>query len=295
MFNLITKDGYKLSVTPDTEPEDPRSWWDIPPTESESGLPMFFIEAAHSRYNMSWNLPSRFKDVGEFVDWKESEEANPESKWRFVPIYMYEHSGIALSWTPFNDYFDSGLLGFLVYYNDQTLADKIGIIDLRCLEQTLKGIVSSYFRYVEGDVWEYTIEDLETGDIVDGCCGFLSEEECIAECKSSYEAMDKCPVSDRRLFQFVYQISDLSDPCNTFVGKMHKYKGTLPEFETALMEAWEKEASTRLLRPPTENPESFTLNTQKLYDWLISDPKEETKIGLVESDQSHIVLTILKL
>ena len=62
-----------------------------------------------------FNLPKNLRNICNFESFRRREVKNKKSKYRFLPIYALIHSGISISWSPFSDKWDSGLLGFVVY------------------------------------------------------------------------------------------------------------------------------------------------------------------------------------
>lgn len=77
------------------------------------------------------------------------------------PIYMYDHSGITLSLSPYNDYWDSGQLGYI--YGEKKNFPKID--PYKYMEKEIETLD----RYINGDIYYYLIEDKDGNDI--GSCG----------------------------------------------------------------------------------------------------------------------------
>ena len=109
-----------------------------------------------------------------------------------IPLFVYEHSGITIRGgapiisAPLTrgdvrsaDRFvgdsagwDTSFVGFL--YDDPDQLVKLGCEDISDddLVEALKGEISVYASYLEGDVSYFTVEDDETG-YSDGCSGFI--------------------------------------------------------------------------------------------------------------------------
>lgn len=99
-----------------------------------------------------------------------------------LPLYLYDHSGIAMSATPFGCPWDSGQVGFIYAERDQAeypdpMAD-------------LLNEVKTYDRYLSGDVYGYVIKDMDCNELSSswGFYGFnqckedaLAEAKCIAD------------------------------------------------------------------------------------------------------------------
>jgi hypothetical protein len=98
-----------------------------------------------------------------------------------LPVYMYKHSGTALSTTPFSCRWDSGQIGYIHVSKKKALAEyggKIVTSDLRKrIENCLCGEIETMHQWVSGDVWRYSIE-AQDGNIVDSCGGFYGYEDC---------------------------------------------------------------------------------------------------------------------
>lgn len=142
-----------------------------------------------------WNFVSNYKHYGlSEGDLSLDELMQPESRKRLekdyliVPVYMYIHSGIALSLAPFNDPWDSGV-GFIACISKATLRKEYhtkrvtASVRERALN-VLKGEVETLGAYLDGDVYGYEIYDKD-GDLVDSCYGFYGLEYAKEEAKSA--------------------------------------------------------------------------------------------------------------
>lgn len=95
-----------------------------------------------------------------------------------LPIYMYDHSGIALQTTPFACRWDSGKLGF-IFVTKEDVRNEYGwklITQARKekIHSYLEGEVETYHQFVSGDVWGFVVE--EDGNEVDSCWGFFGSD-----------------------------------------------------------------------------------------------------------------------
>ena len=109
-----------------------------------------------------------------------------------LPLYLYEHSGIAMSTTSFNDRWDSGQIGW-IYTDKETVLSHGGKIQsskgnlIKVTErnwkegayQNLKEEVKIYDMYLQGQVYGIVIEeydsDLKEFDEIDSCWGFYDD------------------------------------------------------------------------------------------------------------------------
>lgn len=93
------------------------------------------------------------KNIGKEVDGK-----------KYFPVYMLDHSGYTLSEHPFNDRWDSGLLGVVIV--DSKIGDPDALFRAHFAE--LKAVM-------EGDVYGFQILN-ELGEVVDSCGGFFGKD-----------------------------------------------------------------------------------------------------------------------
>ena len=90
-----------------------------------------------------------------------------------VPVFMYEHSGVALSTGGFSCPWDSGQVGYIYYTNKQVGEFFAG--DRGAAERALEMECQAYGWYINGDVQGYTVED-DDGEVVDSCWGFIGPD-----------------------------------------------------------------------------------------------------------------------
>jgi hypothetical protein len=92
-----------------------------------------------------------------------------------LPLYMYEHSGIAISTSPFSCRFDSGQVGFVLVPKDKAREElnvkRITKKIANKLTELIQGEVKVYGQYLEGEVYWFTILDKDD-NIEDSCSGF---------------------------------------------------------------------------------------------------------------------------
>jgi len=104
----------------------------------------------------------------------------------WLPIYMYQHSGVAISHSAFSCPWDSGQAGVHVVYfskvkEEAGLKTKLGhpawLRDgLKWAEHMMKCELETYGQYVSGEVYCYTLES-EDGSYADSCWGFYGDHE----------------------------------------------------------------------------------------------------------------------
>jgi hypothetical protein len=107
-----------------------------------------------------------------------------------LPIYLYDHSGIMLSTSPFSDPWDSGQIGFIYVERkkicEQYNCKQIGPRTRRQVLRILRGEVEVYSHYLAGEVYGYRLLN-DLGTELSSCWGFYSIEEAKAEAYSIYK------------------------------------------------------------------------------------------------------------
>lgn len=102
-------------------------------------------------------------------------------EYAILPIYIYEHSGIALCTVPFSDIWDSACIGFAVANINNFMKQRISDTPVsRCeamhrAEDCIRNELEAYSDYLAGNCWQYCITD-EDGNVVDSCSGFIGDD-----------------------------------------------------------------------------------------------------------------------
>jgi hypothetical protein len=96
-----------------------------------------------------------------------------------LPLYLYDHSGITISTTPFSCGWDSGQIGF-VFISKDKVKNEYGVkrVTKKEIEKATKVLlaeVETYDLYLRGEVYGYTLIN-ENGDIEDSCFGFIGSD-----------------------------------------------------------------------------------------------------------------------
>lgn len=162
-----------LRIEQDDDPMSPREWDNV-------GT----MICMHRRYTLGddHELCNR---AGDFDGWEEIEQHLRDEcgAVSMLPIFMYDHSGIALSTTPFGCGWDSGRVG--VIYTTAAQLKSMGV-ELKGAEECLEYEVKLYDQFVRGEVYAYTIEDSH-GNVVENCGGFFTEDDAKNEGNSAME------------------------------------------------------------------------------------------------------------
>lgn len=156
---------YKIIIEEDQTPENPREW-------SNLGT----MEYSHKRYILGDNEynPSEHG----FGSWEEYDAYLERNGYLFLPLYVYDHSGVTMNTTGFSCPWDSGRVGTIYVHQAAVLEE----MHKKRMTARLKEIAYKILRaevevfdyYLRGEVYCYTILD-ESGDHVDSCCGFYGE------------------------------------------------------------------------------------------------------------------------
>lgn len=99
---------------------------------------------------------------------------------RFIAkcIYLYEHSGFAVSTSPFSNKWDSGQVGYIYISKEKVRANygakKVGKKLKQLVLDRLEAEVEELNHYVSGDVFGFKILDSEDS-VVDSCWGFYGD------------------------------------------------------------------------------------------------------------------------
>ena len=190
---------YKIEVTQDEYPTDPREWselwtmlcnhwrynlWDEKLPEYWESFENDFIRYINDEYDV---VDKDYEDMSE-------REMNRIAKYIdnniiYYPLYLYDHSWISMSiWDP-KDRWDSWQVWFIYthredikQWNDLKTLRTHHIDDARRL---LRREVEIYNRYLTWEIYEYHIEYLD-----ENAWWYESIEEAIADAKSSIDVQD---------------------------------------------------------------------------------------------------------
>lgn len=91
-----------------------------------------------------------------------------------LPLSLYDHSGISMAVGEGGGW-DSGQVG-LIYMTREQLKKEFNN-DLIKATQALRNEVKDYSAYLEGDIYGYSIENINTGEEIDSCWGFYGVED----------------------------------------------------------------------------------------------------------------------
>jgi hypothetical protein len=178
---------YVIKIFPDCDANSPR--------EDDC---LGTIYHAHSRY-----------DLGERMDIESIEAIVNDPKFITLPVYMYEHSNIALNTGSFGCAWDSGQVGIIAVEKSKVLKEWNRRKWSKKLEnqvlKSLKAEVEVYSSYLSGEVYGFVIEKpSQCGECkhvenerIDSCWGFIGDMEyCLSEARLNVPSETKPVTSD---------------------------------------------------------------------------------------------------
>ena len=155
-----------VKVVLDEHPDNPRDW------DNASKLVCW-----HRDYTLGDEQPSASPE-----EWLEDyKAANPGAL--VVPVYMYEHGGIALNTGGFSCPWDSGQCGYAVI-SAADMAKEWPALEgeerLAAARACIDSEVETYSAFCNGDVYGYRIYNNE-GEHLDSCYGYYGTQEALKE------------------------------------------------------------------------------------------------------------------
>ena len=165
-IETIEHNGFKIRIMPDDDPMNPREWDNL-------GI----MNCWHRRYNLG---DKHKHDAEGFQDWLDDPENEVVA---YLPLYLYDHSGITISTGPFSCRFDSGQVGF-IYTTKDRIKNMFGetVPSEEQLLEGLKAEVKEYDKFISNGYVGFIVEDSE-GNQVESCWGFSDKDQAIEDAK----------------------------------------------------------------------------------------------------------------
>ena len=166
--------GLRLEIVVDEDGPNPRTDYDNLGT----------MVCRHKKYTLG--------DINSDSDVERVMSEINEKNALIVPIYMYEHSGIALKASPFNDPWDSGQLG-IIYVSHDNIVKEYGSLseeNIETAKKVLVGEVEEYSKYVNGETYGFQVLN-EDDEVLESCYGFLGLDGVEDEGRYSLEEFEK--------------------------------------------------------------------------------------------------------
>ena len=179
--------GCKIKTYHDEDPMNPREWDNLG-----------FMLCFHSRYNLGDK--HKYRDYDDFMHSLACEYFQPHQSItdeaimaRFakdhivLPLYLYDHSGITMSCSPFSCIWDSSQVG-IIYVSKEKAKTEYGwkTLTSKRIEQIkscLKAEVEIYDNYLTGNVFRYEIT--RKGECIESGNGFYHYEDMVEQAKAS--------------------------------------------------------------------------------------------------------------
>lgn len=156
MTTVYETNDYRLTIQTDTDPENPREWDEYTT-----------MVCAHARYALG---DEQARGIERYRDWGHYLKENildgvDEDDVIWLPLYLYDHSGITMRTTPFSSGWDSGQVGW-IYAHKDALMDIPGVYEDNHFNddkayEVLKNVVKTYDQYLTGQVYGYALEKRE--------------------------------------------------------------------------------------------------------------------------------------
>lgn len=115
-----------------------------------------------------------------------------ERKSVLLPVFLYDHSGLAMNTIGFHCPWDSGQVGF-VYVTLEAVRKEFGVkrVTMAMRERAadiLRGEIATYDAYLGGRVYGYVVE--ADGEEIEACWGFVGdyETDCLPEARRAVPA-----------------------------------------------------------------------------------------------------------
>ena len=168
METSIPYKGCTIEIEQDPDPMNPRTEWDN----------LGNMICCHKRYVLGNKHSYKHSDYSSWDEFINAIEKN-EGPIVWLPIYMYDHSGITINTTGFSDQWDPGRLGF-IYITKEKIREEYGwkVINKERLKKILSyllGEVEVYDQYLTGDVYGFTNKNAE-GEEIHSCWGFFGHD-----------------------------------------------------------------------------------------------------------------------
>lgn len=182
-----TLNGFNIKIYYDDDAENPRNWNNL-------GT----MICGHSRYQLGEK--HNFEDAQSFLlDLLELTDdcqldlnqlvARAEKRAIILPVFLYDHSGLAMNTIGFRCPWDSAQVGFIYVALEKVRKEySVKRVSAQCRQKVLAVLrqeVQTFSDYISGAVYGYVIE--KDGETVDSCWGFIGDFEtyCLEEARSS--------------------------------------------------------------------------------------------------------------
>ena len=157
--NKITGREILINIELDEYPDNPREWEPLTKIITVAG---------------NWDVGDESCSHDKFGKTVEGLANNENVLARL--LYMYEHSGMTISLTPFNDPWDSGICG-VIFIDKKTIEKNYGKTEdwKKVAQQIIEADVRLFDEYLTGDVHVLQLLDPNTENTIDSLSGFYGQ------------------------------------------------------------------------------------------------------------------------
>ena len=189
LYEQIDYKDYHINIYYDDDPLDPRKDFDNLGT----------LYTAHRRYRPEKEFDDHF-DINEVFDGRIGNfRASFLKRYVTLPVYLYDHSGITVSTSPFSCPWDSGFFGIIAVSLDK-VREEYGWKHITArrreqIEKYLQDEIETLDNYYTGEVFGFEITpSSDDREVLDSCRGFFGTEclkEMETECRHIIDGLNK--------------------------------------------------------------------------------------------------------
>jgi hypothetical protein len=185
--------GYRIDIYYDTESMDPREFDSI-----------FNMICFHKKYTIGDKHNYTVKSLHEYLEDKKENLI-------VSPVYLYDHSGLVISTTPFSCPWDSGQIGY-IFCDYKEAVDEFGLSpdskesNIEVIIKQMNEKIIYYNKYLSGDFYCYHIMD-KNGSTVDSQCNIDDIEGAILMAKTAID--EEIVISNHQ------ELYKCNEDCNT--------------------------------------------------------------------------------
>ena len=110
----------------------------------------------HKRYTLGDKNKNEI-DASDFRNWDEMETFLLKTYDYVFPVYLFDHSGLAISMTTFSCKWDSGQIGFICVSKDRLAQAGFNELSDTEIRAYMKGEIARYNDYLQGNVYGFEI------------------------------------------------------------------------------------------------------------------------------------------
>jgi hypothetical protein len=187
--DTTTFGAYTIKVEQDSDIESPREWDNLGTmTYWHRNYTLGDVDGSkiHGEFSSQsnfWIELAGIEDNGQEINIEKAMEL-AHKRHVILPLYLYDHSGITMSTTPFSCRWDSGQVGF-IHISLEKIRKEFGCKRVskqmrERMEGYLQGEVETYDAFITGNVHWFSItrEDADGEEIdIDSCGGYYGNDE----------------------------------------------------------------------------------------------------------------------